>query len=178
MPKPLSFLSLRPAPNGGRYHGPNSCGPLAENLYLKGQDNGKGKGKGPGDEGKGKGPADKGKGKGPVDKGKGKGKVVGEKGNGKNNGEKGKGKDKVILDRPNPDPADSTLPPNARMPRVSTRCLRRSPHPVSESATLVETREISASASTAWSLLPCPWLGLGSIPAPQPEVTGEPEEVE
>ena len=56
-----------------------------ENLYLKGQDNGKGKGKGPGDEGKGKGPADKGKGKGPVDqgKGKGKGKVLGGKGKGK-----------------------------------------------------------------------------------------------
>ena len=53
-----------------------------ENLYPKGQDNGKGKGKGPGDEGKGKGPADKGKGKGPVDKGKGKGKVLGEKGKG------------------------------------------------------------------------------------------------
>ena len=62
------------------------------NLYLKGQDNGKGKGKGPGDEGKGKGPADKGKGKGQVDKGKGKGKVLGEKGKGK----KGKGKNKAL----------------------------------------------------------------------------------
>ena len=60
------------------------------NLYLKGQDNGKGKGKGPGDEGKGKGPADKGKGKGQVDKGKGKGKVLGKKGK----GQQGKGKNK------------------------------------------------------------------------------------
>ena len=60
------------------------------NLYLKGQDNGKGKGKGPGDEGKGKGPADKGKGKGQVDKGK--GKVLGEKGK----GNKGKGKNKAL----------------------------------------------------------------------------------
>ena len=57
------------------------------NALEEGQDNGKGKGKGPGDEGKGKGPADKGKGKGPVDKGKGKGKgkskVLGKKGKGK-----------------------------------------------------------------------------------------------
>ena len=59
------------------------------NLYLKGQDNGKGKGKGPGGEGKGKGPADKVKGKGPVDKGKGKGKGT-DKGKGRGKG-RGKG---------------------------------------------------------------------------------------
>ena len=61
-----------------------------QNLYLKGQDNGKGKGNDPGDEGKGKGPADKGKGKG---QGKGKGKALGEKGKGK----KGKGKNKALI---------------------------------------------------------------------------------
>ena len=57
-------------------------------------------------------------------KGKGEGTVEGEKGKGKNEGEKDKGKNEdpagstllAILDRPNPDPADSTLPPNAPMP--------------------------------------------------------------
>ena len=61
------------------------------NLHLKGQDNSKGKGKGPGDEGKGKGPADKGKGKGLVGEGKGKGKGKGKgEGEGKVLGSKGK----------------------------------------------------------------------------------------
>ena len=71
------------------------------------------------------------KGKGVGDKGKGKckGKVEGEKGNGKNKGEKG------TLGMPNADPADSTLPPNARMPPALNK---------------IPKKDITASASTAW----------------------------
>ena len=86
---------------------------------------GKGKGKGmvQGETGKGQG------------KGQGKGTVQGEKGQGKGEGTVlGQVPLLAILDRPNPDPADSTLAPNAgmpppldKMPHAANKMSKRSP---------------------------------------------------